>query len=215
MDAVKARDRARNYGDIRVCWRSTTIITKFTLLRFFNATGIEKRGELYYHSNSDLESGGGMKRKMVRVNDKTLRLSMAVLCLLALALTVACGGKKAVKPVSPESKLSQEAFAVAEALRVAYVKKEFSAIKEISTVAGFQTIMDSIKNFDSVELTFTPKWVEIDKSLVELNVAWKGTWTVGGEMFAERGMAVFLLEGKPLKLSNVLRGNPFKYPERQ
>jgi hypothetical protein len=166
------------------------------------------------YSDSDLESGGDMKGKTIKVNDKTLRLSLAVLCLLALALTHACGGKKAVKPVSPESKLSQEAFSIAEALRTAYVKKDFSAIKEISTEAGYQTIIDSIKQFDSVELTFAPKWVEIDKSTVELNVAWKGTWTVGGEIFAERGMAVFLLEGTPLKLSKVLRGNPFKYPER-
>jgi len=45
-------------------------------------------------------------------------------------------------------------------------------------------------------------------------VAWKGIWTVGGEITRERGSAVFLLEGSPLKISKVLRGSPFKYPER-
>jgi hypothetical protein len=155
-----------------------------------------------------------MNGKMVTVNDKTLRFSASALCLLALVLALACGGKKEVKQVSPESKLSLEAFSIAEEVRAAYVKKDFSTIKEISTADGYRDIIDSIKHFDSVELTFTPKWVEIEKSVVELNVAWKGTWTVGGETIAERGMAVFLLEGSPLKLSKVLRGNPFKYPER-
>jgi hypothetical protein len=50
--------------------------------------------------------------------------------------------------------------------------------------------------------------------MVYLNVSWKGTWTVGQESFTERGMGVFLLEGAPLKLGKIVRGNPFKYPER-
>ena len=158
-----------------------------------------------------------MKGKTVGTNDKvakSLHLGGAVLCLLVLVLLPACGGKKEVKPVSPESKLAEEAFSVVERLRAAYVRKDFPAIQEISTTDGYRHVIDSIKHFDSVDLTFTPKWVEIDKSVVQINVAWKGMWTIGGEMVPERGMAVFLLEGKPLKLSKVLRGNPFKYPER-
>jgi hypothetical protein len=65
-----------------------------------------------------------------------------------------------------------------------------------------------------VELDFTPRWVEIEKSKVYLNVAWKGAWVVGKETVRERGMAVFLFEGTPLKLSKIVRGNPFKYPEK-
>lgn len=133
---------------------------------------------------------------------------------LLLIFVAACGGKKEVKQVSQESKISQEAFSLAEKLCAAYVKKDFSTVQELSTSDGYGAFIKSIKHFDSVDLTFTPRWVEIEKSVVNLNVAWKGTWTVGEETVSERGMAVFLLEGKPLKLSRIIRGNPFKYPER-
>jgi hypothetical protein len=184
-------------------------------LRDTKEEGLKKKGDKkYYYIGSNHEFGGGMKGKVVIVNARVLRFSVSALCLLALVLALACSGKKEVKQVSPESKLTLEAFSVAEGVRAAYVRKDFPAIKEISTADGYREIIDSIKHFDSVELTFTPKWVEIDKSLVQLNVAWKGTWTVEGETDAERGMAVFLFEGQPLKFSKVLRGNPFKYPER-
>ena len=132
----------------------------------------------------------------------------------ALLFTTACGGNKDLKKESQDYRISQEAFSVAEALCTAYAKKDFLAIQGLSTREGNREIMDSIRYFDSVDLTFTPKWVEIEKSKVYLNVAWRGVWTVGGVTTRERGSAVFLLEGSPLKISKVLRGSPFKYPER-
>lgn len=126
---------------------------------------------------------------------------------------VSCG-KKEVKTASYEAKISQEAFSLAETLRAAYVKRDFSAIAEISTQEGYRNILDNIRHFDTAELTFTPKWVELEKQKIYLNIAWKGTWVVSGETTRERGMAVFLFEGTPLKLSRVVRGSPFIYPER-
>lgn len=145
---------------------------------------------------------------------RTRQWSFAILCVLAVAGLSACGGKKEVKQVSVESKTSREAFALAEGLRAAYTGKEFSSLQDFSTAEGYRSVINGLRHFDSVDLTFTPKWVEIEKSQVYLNVSWKGTWTVGEETFRERGMAVFLLEGKPLKLSKILRGSPFIYPER-
>jgi hypothetical protein len=133
---------------------------------------------------------------------------------LTLIFVASCGGKKEVKQVSQESKLAQEAFSLAEKLRVAYEKRNFSAVQDLSTDDGFRDFTNSIRHFDSVDLSFTPRWVEIEKTTVYLNVSWKGTWTVGQESFTERGMGVFLLEGAPLKLGKIVRGNPFKYPER-
>lgn len=130
-----------------------------------------------------------------------------------LALS-ACGGKREVKQVSMESKIAQEAISVMESIRELYVKKDLPPIAERATQEAYKEIIDSIKHFDSVELTFTPRYVEIDQTKVYLNIAWKGTWSVGKETFRERGMAVFLLEGRPLKLRKILRGNPFRYPER-
>lgn len=137
----------------------------------------------------------------------------ALLVFIAM-LVFACGGKKEVKQVSMESKIAQEAISVMESIRELYVKKNLPPIAERATQEAYKEIIDSIKHFDSAELTFTPRYVEIDQTKVYLNIAWKGTWSIGKETFRERGMAVFLLEGRPLKLSKILRGNPFRYPER-
>lgn len=137
-----------------------------------------------------------------------------MLVFVILSILSACGGKKEVKQVSMESKIAQEAVSVMESIRELYVKKSLPPIAERATQEAYKEIIDSIKHFDSAELTFTPRYVEIDQTKVYLNIAWKGTWSIGKETFRERGMAVFLLEGRPLKLSKILRGNPFRYPER-
>jgi hypothetical protein len=137
-----------------------------------------------------------------------------ILSVLVVFLVFACGGKKEIKQVSMESKLAQEAVSVIESIRELYIKKNLPPIAERTTQGAYKDIIDSIKHFDSAELTFTPRFLEIDQAKVYLNVAWKGTWSIGKETYRERGMAVFLLEGNPLKLSKILRGNPFKYPER-
>lgn len=152
--------------------------------------------------------------KETRTAQVTRGVIFCVCCCVSLVFMVACGGKKEVKTVSRESTMAQDAFAVAEALRSAYARKDFAAIADRSTKEAYREIIDSIKYFDSVELDFTPRWTEIEKSKVYLNVAWKGTWIVTKDTVRERGMAVFLLEGTPLKLSKIIRGNPFKYPEK-
>jgi hypothetical protein len=155
---------------------------------------------------------GGSMKGLSRVTIR-LNIKICVLC-AALLILAACGGAKEVKEVTQESKLAQDAFSVAEALRTAYTKKDFGAIADSSTKDGYREVIDSFRHFDAVELDFTPRWVEIEKSKVYLNVAWKGAWVVGKETVRERGMAVFLFEGTPLKLSKIVRGNPFKYPEK-
>lgn len=134
------------------------------------------------------------------------------LLILTLLIT-ACSGDKEVKRQSQESKTAREAFSVAESVRVSYAGKDFSGIAEKCTKEGYREIVDSIKHFDSVDLEFVPRWVEIEDSKVYLNVAWKGVWKAGDNTARERGMAVFLLEGRPLKISKILRGSPFRYPE--
>jgi len=157
----------------------------------------------------------GTARRRHATEGQHRRLSLLLVPLALILISVAaCGGKKEVKQVSQESKTAQEAFSLAEKLRVAYVDRNFSAVQDLSTADGFKDFMNSIRHFDSVDLSFTPRWVEIEKTTVYLNVSWKGTWIVGKESFVERGMAVFLLEGSPLKLGKIVRGDPFRYPER-
>ncbi len=134
--------------------------------------------------------------------------------MLVLFLIAGCGGKEAAKVQSQDSKISEEAFSIAEALRTAYAKKDFASVADRCTKEAYKDFIESIKFFDSVDLVFTPRWVEIEKSKVYLNVAWKGSWAIGKDTVRERGMAVLLFEGAPLKLSKIVRGSPFKYPEK-
>jgi|WetSurMetagenome_2_1015567.scaffolds.fasta_scaffold170083_2 hypothetical protein len=136
----------------------------------------------------------------------------ALRVLFVLLLLVSCG-KKEVKPVSPESKIAQEAFQLAEKLKEAYINKDKAALEENTTTDSYKELTAAIRYFDKADLTFTPTWVEIKDSAVSLTVSWKGTWTVGGKMIEERGLAIFILEGQPLKLAQVKRENPFSQPE--
>jgi hypothetical protein len=129
-----------------------------------------------------------------------------------LLLLTACGGEK-VKKVSPESQLAQEAFELAETLKSAYVEKDRTSLEINSTESCYRELIGSMKSFDGAELSFTPTWVEIQDPTVHLTLSWKGTWSMKGKTTEERGLAVFVFEGKPLKLSQIQRANPFRQPE--
>ena len=139
------------------------------------------------------------------------KLSILIICLIFIA---SCG-KKEVKQISPDSKLALESFAVSERIKEAYLKRDMDSLKDNSTTEGYREIIASMKDFSKAELSFTPRWVEIDKAnTVQLNVSWSGKWTNSkGSVTEEKGMAVFMLEGAPLKMRKILRGNPFIYPE--
>ncbi len=132
--------------------------------------------------------------------------------LIGVLLLLSCG-KKEVKLVSPESKIVQEAFGLVETIRNAYIKNDRETLEKNSTNDGYRELIGAIKSFDSAELTFTPTRVEIENSAVSLNISWKGTWVVKDKKTEDRGMAVFVLEGMPLKLARVQRANPFRQPE--
>lgn len=136
-----------------------------------------------------------------------------LIVMLMMMVFVASCGKGEIKKVSEDSIIATEAFAVAEKIRDAYIKRDLQSIEKNTTKDGFRIISSAIKNFDSVDLTFNPVWVEIDGDIVNLNISWKGIWQKAGKTFEERGMAVFVLKGRPLKVENILRSNPLKHPE--
>lgn len=135
-----------------------------------------------------------------------------ILLLIAVLPLLSCG-KKEVKKVTEESKITQEAIALAEEIKEAYLKKDLAAIEKNTTKEGYRELLGSIKRFEKAELTFSSKWVGIEKNIVSMKIAWSGKWVVSGETIEERGTALFIFEGSPLKLSRVLRANPFKQPE--
>jgi len=140
------------------------------------------------------------------------RLLFVAVVLIMAVLAASCG-KKAVKRVSEDSKIATETFAVVDAIKKAYLKRDLLEIEKNTTKDGFREINSMMKSFDSAELDFNPVLVEIEEGTVSYNVSWTGTWTKDGKTTQERGMAIFMLKGAPLKVDAVLRANPFKYPE--
>lgn len=131
------------------------------------------------------------------------------LLLLVSVLLLSCGGKKEVKQVTQESKTATEAFGVAETIKNAFVKKDLATIQRNTTEAGFKNITAGKQVFDSVDIILTPRWVEIEGEQILVNISWKSIWTLSGRKTDERGMAVFVMEGNPLKVTKILRANPF------
>lgn len=130
-----------------------------------------------------------------------------------MLICIASCGKKEVKNVSEESRIAQQAFQLADTIRNAYLDSDRKTLEKYSTQEGYRELIGVLKDFDNAELEFVPTWVEIEGSVVRLTVSWKGTWSVRDVKKDERGLAVFVLEGEPLKLVQVLRANPFRQPE--
>lgn len=134
--------------------------------------------------------------------------------LLCFAMLFFACSKKEVKTVSQESNIALEVFALAETLKNAFISGDLETVRAATTEEGYKKVTGDKRDADSVVMTFTPRWVEIDKNKIYVNIAWNSTWVLAGKRVEERGMAVFIVEGKPLKLNEILRANPFKYPEK-
>jgi hypothetical protein len=142
-----------------------------------------------------------------------MKKTALIILLIILMVPSACS-KKEVKPVSQESKTAEEAFRLAENIRDAFLRNDRDALHRDTTESGFHDIFAGSKSYDSVELEFTPRWVDIEQAKVTVNIAWKSKWTILGSQIEDRGMAVFEMEGQPLKLTKITRANPFKVPAR-
>jgi hypothetical protein len=141
-------------------------------------------------------------------------MKKVMLVLLACCMAVSCGGKKEVKQVSQESKSTKEAFALAETIKTAFINKDLATIQRNASDEGYRDITANRKVFDSVGLSFTPRWVEIEGSRLMVNIAWKSSWALSGRRVEERGMTVFVMEGNPLKVTKILQANPFVVPDK-
>lgn len=140
-------------------------------------------------------------------------MKKTVIFLMICIMFISCG-KKEVKPVSQESKMTQEAFVLAETIKEAFLKNDRTTQEKNSTAEGLKDITANKKIYDSVEISFTPRWVELEDNKMLVNISWKSAWTLSGRRTDGRGMAVFVMEGRPLKVSRILRANPFVFPEQ-
>lgn len=138
--------------------------------------------------------------------------NISVLFYISMILVLVSCSDKEVKKVSDDSKIAHEAFKLTDTLKKAYIENDRRTLKENSTEDAFSEIFGANKPFDIAELIFTPTWVEIQGSTVSVTISWKGTWKWEEKITEERGLAVFVFEGRPLKLIKIKRENPFSYP---
>lgn len=137
--------------------------------------------------------------------------------ILLLVLPLLSCGKKTIKPPQDVA-TAKDSFALIEELKTAYIEKNRTKLEALSTNKGYISLIGAIKEFNSAELEFSPTWVEIEGDRVDLQLSWEGTWRVTSSegadaSFQEKGLAIFILRGSPLRLDEILRDNPFRQPE--
>ena len=141
------------------------------------------------------------------------RWRLPIIFLVFLAVMAAgCSGN--VKKPTEDSLIAMEALDMVEGLRAAYEKRDFSSMARYCTRDAYKDITGGLKSFDSAELKFTPKWIEInrDGDAVEMLVAWKGTWKTGELSTQKDGTVLFSIGGDPLKVREITRFSPFSQP---
>ncbi|MFC1769940.1 hypothetical protein ACFLZI_02645 [Nitrospirota bacterium] len=141
-----------------------------------------------------------------------MRLSRLIFPLLLVALLMGCSGVTKIQ--TDESIFAVKAYDLAEGLREAYVNKDFSGMRRFCTKDVYDAIRGEIKSFDSVELEFDPEWMETGKEGdATMRILWKGTWKVKGKAINKEGRLIMILGGRPLKVSSIQWGSPFKQPD--
>jgi hypothetical protein len=140
------------------------------------------------------------------------RLTLFFALLLVLFVLESCGGKKETKKVSPEVMTAREALNVANQLKDAYTGKDKAALKQLCTKKGYLALIGSMNSVDHADITFTLRWTDIEKGKVILYINWEGTWFWGNNKVNEKGLVAFVFTGKPLRLDEILRSNPFDQP---
>lgn len=126
-----------------------------------------------------------------------------------ITLFVACS-KGEVKRPSEEAIIAKEAMEFVRALKEAYMDGDEEKMKEMLVSE------EVLKNFSMEDkpylLEFTFRWIEIKEPerKAEVYVTWQGVWKKAGQENEARGFCLFVLEGRPFKLSKILRENPFK-----
>jgi hypothetical protein len=132
--------------------------------------------------------------------------------LLAFGILAGCSGNK--KKPTEDSIIAMEALSTVDELRSAYESKKFSEMARHLSTETYRKVTGNLKSFESVELGFTTRWIEInrDGDLVDMLVMWQGKWETGKGTVEKDGSVQFILKGKPLKIVKIKRLSPFRQP---
>jgi hypothetical protein len=134
-----------------------------------------------------------------------------LLLVLSALLVLACASEK--ERPSEDSLLAVEAIGLADGMRDTYLKKNSEGLRKFCVPEACDDILRDMGRFKTEELEFTPQWVQIKQDgSVQLKVSWKGRWTHKNGRKEDRGLAVFELTGRPLRLRGISGSSPFVGP---
>jgi hypothetical protein len=141
------------------------------------------------------------------------RTAVFLLALLTLVLS-SCATEEKRGP-SEDVLLTDRALEVVEHVRAVYARGDVKAMKPLFTEEGYSRMVRDVKKFESVELEFTPRWVEIKADgAVHVQVVWEGTWDLGDNWVEVRdGMVTFVLEPGKWLIRDLKLTSPFGQPD--
>ncbi|MBF0459615.1 MAG: hypothetical protein HQK99_17140 [Nitrospirae bacterium] len=134
-----------------------------------------------------------------------------VLFFLFIVIISSCS-KKEVKVQPGDSIRARAAIEQLQKIREYYVSKDAEGLRSMTTSEGFKTVAANMNNFDSAELKLSIRWVDIKDNSTVVLAAWDGQWKQSSQSMTEKGTAMFVFTGTPLKLDAILRDSPFNYP---
>lgn len=139
-----------------------------------------------------------------------MKTRMKRLFILLLSVMLAASCTKEVKQPSDDTLIALEAIDLVEKIRADYAEKDFKALRGHFTEQAFRLIERDGREFEGVELKFTPKWISLEADAVYADVEWEGKWSLKGVASEDKGTVRFRMEGSPLKVAGLLRDSPFK-----
>jgi cell division septation protein DedD len=132
---------------------------------------------------------------------------MKKLYVLTLVFLFFSCGKDEVKP-SADSTLTMKALTSMKTIKTAYEEKDLTALQN-HLASGISESLAKELIFEKTELSLVPRLVRIINQTVKISLNWQGTWTVEGNSTKNRGVAVFVFEGDPMRLIEIEGDSPF------
>ena len=135
--------------------------------------------------------------------------------LAALALVLlACGSQE--KRPSQDVLLAEQAAKHIERLRSEYASMSMSGLEALCSAEAYEAIESDLRRhgLSPVTIEFVPEWIEISvEGTISVRVGWSGTWKLSrGEEARDKGKAVFVLGGRPMRLQELKGMSPFAAP---
>lgn len=145
------------------------------------------------------------------------RLSLFSLLLLLVMVMTGCQFFSSDKKVSADHERFERIVQAVEALRVAYEKRNFDAIRKLLLpLKGFQQFEVQIqRDFDTyptISLNVTIERIYIQRDRIKVNVRWEGVWQRSPQdtPVTDQGHGVWVWSGtKDILLASVEGATPF------